>query len=186
MNFIDKSALNIAQSIRKYNSNAGSEIALKYALVLILNTSIAILLSLVICMFTGHVVDALISSAGFLLLRYFAGGLHLNSSLGCTLFSSLLVTLIAHSVFSYYNLGLYFNVVSVLILIFTAPSGIEGFSRIEKKYYPILKLIAIIIVFTNIFIFKSSVLSSTFLTTALLTTKPAFMIVDFIERRTQQ
>ncbi|CAG7625762.1 Accessory gene regulator protein B [Paenibacillus solanacearum] len=181
MNYIDRSATYIAQSIRKHNKNAGSEIALKYALTLLINTSSAIIVSLIICTLTDRFIYAMLSIVGFLVLRYFSGGLHLSSSFSCCLFSTCLITLVAHSSFLYFNLGFIINCIAFIILCKTAPNGIKGVSRIKPKYYPLLKLIALCIVSSN-FYFQSSVLATVFFSQSVLTTSLAYSIKDYIER----
>ncbi|UUZ93821.1 accessory gene regulator B family protein [Paenibacillus sp. P25] len=74
MNLIDRSASYLTQAIRNNNPNAGSETALKYSLILLINTGSAILISLMLSSITGRATYALLSVSGFLILRYFSGG----------------------------------------------------------------------------------------------------------------
>lgn len=181
MNFIDRSAVYLAQSIRKHNPEAGSEAVLKYALSLFINTSSAIFVSLVICSFTGKLAYAVLSIISFLILRYVSGGVHLSSSLSCCICSIMLITLAAHSSFSYAHLGFIMNCCAWVILLKTAPNGIQGYSRIDAKYYPVLKFVSLAIVSSNFF-FQSSVLSTVFFSQAMLTIPLAYWVRNYVER----
>ncbi|ANE48334.1 hypothetical protein SY83_20915 [Paenibacillus swuensis] len=182
MNIIDSTAQNIARSIRKHYPEAGSEIALRYSLSLIINSTTSMVLIFIISILTHRFYEAVIVLATFLLLRYFTGGVHLNSSLACCLFSVILLSSITFAEFNYYFLGVLFNIIAIIIFLIKAPEGIENISRIDRRYYPLLKLISILIVSTN-FIISSSLLSLVFITQAFFLTKLAYNIIHYIERR---
>jgi len=182
MNIIDKLALKIAVFVRKHNPDAGSEIALKYSASLLINTISATTISLTICAVTGHFWNGLAALFFFTLLRYVSGGFHLTSSLSCCLMTIGIMTLLAHADFEYWYLGFAFNILSILILLFKAPDGIEKISRIDPKYYPLLKVISVVLVASDFFI-HSSLLSAVFLTQALTLLQVSYRVFDFIERR---
>jgi len=93
-----------------------------------------------------------------------------------------IMTLLAHADFEYWYLGFAFNILSILILLFKAPDGIEKISRIDPKYYPLLKVISVVLVASDFFI-HSSLLSAVFLTQALTLLQVSYRVFDFIERR---
>ncbi|WP_240418930.1 accessory gene regulator B family protein [Paenibacillus periandrae] len=182
MNIIDHYSESIARSIRKHNSNAGSEIALKYALSLLINTTTAIVVSLLICTYFGHLDSCLMGIATFLAIRFITGGLHLSSSLSCCIMSILIFICVGLSAFSFNNFYLFIDLISILIFYKTAPNDIQFFSSLDAKFYPLLKLLAITFVLSNL-IFHSTVLTSAFFIQAILTTQPAYKLRDFIGRR---
>jgi accessory gene regulator B len=182
MNFIDKLALGIAQFIRNNHPDAGSEIALKYSLSLIINTLTALLISLAICLITGQTKSWVIVTFSLLLLRYFSGGFHLKSSLSCCIFTTSLITITSHLNFNYFYTGYFLDAISMLILLIKAPQGIENVSRVNPKYYPMLKIVAICIVLSNQF-FHCSILSSIFIAQSLTLLNTTFIFFDYIERR---
>src|SRR5690606_34134103 len=158
MNIIDQTAMYLARSIRKHNPQAASEAILKYALISVLNTVGVIAIVLSVCLFTGHFLDALIALTTYPLLRYFSGGVHLRSSVSCTVISSIVMILVAniHTWIPYHSIGFYMTIAAIMIALLLAPSGISNkISRIDEKYYPILKLIAVLIIASN-FYFQSS------------------------------
>jgi accessory gene regulator B len=183
MNFIDRTAERVAFFVRQNNPNAGSETALKYSFSLIFNTFISICISLLICLFTGHESQAIICISAFLLLRYLSGGVHLSSSVACCFVSVLITIVPAHMAFPYEKYGLSLDVISIIILLFRAPNGIENISNINPKYYPILKLFCVALVFSNILYFRTPILASVFLIQALSVTQTAYKVVNSLERR---
>lgn len=182
MNFIDRSALYIARAIRRNYPDAGSETALKYSLSLLINTFTSITAILVICAFTYHLTEGLVTILLFLILRFFSGGVHMHTSLSCCLASIIVLTAISHLEFNYFYLGALLDCATIVILLILAPQGIDNVSRVDHKYYPLLKIISVLMVASN-FIFHSSLVTAVFFTQALTLTKTAYQFVNFIERR---
>ncbi|WP_081823923.1 accessory gene regulator B family protein [Paenibacillus sp. UNC451MF] len=182
MNFIDQSAEYIAKSIRNNHSGAGSEIALKYSLILLINTSLSIVISMIICLATGHLLQCLVGIFAYMLIRFVTGGLHMSSSLSCCLLSIIIFNSIAITNFNYNSLFIFLDIVSICTFYITAPNNIQDISKINPKYYPILRILAILIVSSN-FYFQSTILTAAFFIQAFLTTKYSYTIRDFVERR---
>jgi accessory gene regulator B len=182
MNFIDRSAESIAKSIRRNHSDAGSEIALKYASSLLINTLVALTVALLISIMTGHVHQCLIAMVAFFPVRSVSGGMHMSSSLSCCMMSVLIFTIASFTDFNYSNIFIVIDIFSILILFITVPNNIQNVSSIDVKYYPLLKLIALLIVISNFFI-QSSILTASFIMTAFLTTPIAYKVRDLIEGR---
>lgn len=182
MNPIDSAASYLAKVIRKHNEHAGSEIALKYALSLTINTSLAITVSLLISLITNRFDEAIIGIGIFLLIRYVSGGVHLSSSVACCITSILIFITIANVPTEYTSISMYLNIISFIILFFTAPNNIKDVSRIPQKFYPLLKIVTLLIISSNFFI-KSTVFTAAFILQAVLTTKYTYKIINYFERR---
>ncbi|MEK3909854.1 accessory gene regulator B family protein [Paenibacillus sp. FSL H7-0331] len=182
MNFIDYYSESIAKSIRKYNANAGSEAVLKYALSLLINTTTAVIISLLISAFAGHFTACLVGIIAFVAIRSITGGLHLSSSLSCCIFSVFIFICVGFSTFTFNYYYLFIDLISILIYYRTAPNDIQNMSSLDPKFYPLLKGVAIMLVLSNL-IFQSTVLTSAFFIQAILTTQPAYKLRDIIERR---
>jgi accessory gene regulator B len=182
MNFIDRASRYLAISIRNHNPNAASEKALFYSLSLIINTLTSISTVLIISLMTGHLQEALIVIFSYILLRYFSGGVHMNTSLACCITSILIFIIAAHSSFSYAPFGMTLDIISISILLVTAPNNIMKVSRMKPSYYPILKVISIVIVTSNLF-FQIPVVSVSFIIQAILTTKFGLGFTKLFERR---
>ncbi|MCR8631040.1 accessory gene regulator B family protein [Paenibacillus radicis (ex Xue et al. 2023)] len=182
MNFIDKSATLIASSIRKNNPQAASQAVLFYALSLLINVTLTIIIVIFISSFTNHLSKALLVILCYTLLRIVSGGAHLASSLACCIASSIIFITASHLEYDFFYIGFILNTAALLILLKTAPQGIEGVSRIDKKYYPLLKLISVAIVFSNYY-FQMDLLSTAFFIQALHTTKLFENSIHYLERR---
>lgn len=182
MNIIEKASLRIAKSIRANYPEAASEDVLKFSLIILINTLSAIIISLIICGVTGHFLAGVIAIFSYTLLRFFSGGVHLSSSVSCCILSILIFVTIAHVSYSYWYTGFILDLISIIILIFTAPSGIDQVTQVDPKYYPYLKIISIFIVSINLFI-HSDIVSSAFFIQAMLTTSLSYKVVYIIERR---
>ncbi|NHN31358.1 accessory gene regulator B family protein [Paenibacillus agricola] len=182
MNFIDKSATYVANSIRTNHPQAASQTVLFYALSLIINSTLTVITVVIIASLTGYLYEAVAVIFFYTLLRYVSGGSHLASSLACCITSSVIFLLAAHVNYNFFYTGLLLNTAAIAILLKTAPQGIENISRIDKKYYPLLKIFSVIIVASNYF-FQLDFLSTAFFIQALHTTKLFGNIIHQIERR---
>lgn len=181
MRIIDSLATKLARSIRVNYQDAASEKSLKYALILLINTIITISIIFIICLFTHHLFEGFIVVTYFFVLRYISGGAHLYTSEACTMTSIIILTSIAHLHFNYWNYGFIINTVAVIVFCIYAPEGInQKVSKINPKYYPLLKIISILMVSSN-FIFHSFMLSVLCITQAFFLTKPAYKLIDFMK-----
>ncbi|MGO4375415.1 accessory gene regulator B family protein, partial [Paenibacillus sp. MCAF20] len=118
-------------------------------------------LSLLIGVFTGRVFEVAIVLIGFALLRQASGGLHLKSGLKCVAVSTAGATILSFVELSQVYMLASTGIAVTLALIF-APTNIEKQSRIPHKYYPALKLLAVLMVSSN-FLIQSDVLAAAFL-----------------------
>jgi accessory gene regulator B len=182
MNVIDKAALAIAHSIRRNYSDAASIDVLKFSLGILINTFCAIFISFTICFFTQHFHQVILVTLVLLFIRFISGGIHLNSSLSCCIVSIIILTMLAHIDFQYRVLGFIFDSISCIIFVLRAPNGIQNVSTLDPKYYPFLKFLAVITIFSNLFI-QSSMLSALYFIQALIITKTAFSLKKYLERR---
>jgi accessory gene regulator B len=134
---------------------------LKHSVGIILNVLFIVGLTIGMSLITGKVKEASLLLLMFAILRQMTGGIHLKSGIGCVLTTS--ITCIALSFLSLnYNWTIAATILSIVLILIYAPSGIEKQSRIPKRYYPFLKCIAVALVGTNL-IFASSVIAISFL-----------------------
>ncbi|MFX3633010.1 MAG: accessory gene regulator B family protein [Candidatus Pristimantibacillus sp.] len=166
----------IAIAIKSADPDASSIAVLKYSLINLINLWIFMAVVLIISLFTGDVTRALVAIIAFPLLRYFSGGLHFKSMNVCNVISSILVLICVYCSISFWYTGLVINVLALIILLITAPSNM-GRNTLDKKYYPLLKLIVGIIVSSN-FLFNSEVLSLVFFIQALTTIPTMQKLLD--------
>jgi len=137
-----------------------SEAVMKYSLTLIINGTSIIGLSLLISLVTGRFYEALTVLIAFALLRQMSGGIHLKSGTVCMVVSTVGVTLLSYASFSTeYVYG--FTAVAALLALIYAPSRIEKQSRINPKYYPLLRVYSVLLISIN-FLIGSPVIAASF------------------------
>lgn len=152
----------IATGIKKVVPEAPQSVeVLKYAISFILNAFFIIGASLLISLFTGKVIEVTIILIGYALLRQVSGGVHLESGTLCIVISTAGATALSFVSFDRNTLVLV-TVVSLLLALVYAPSRIDKQTRIPAKYYPVLKLLSLLIISSSFFI-HSAALASAFL-----------------------
>lgn len=138
-----------------------SPAVLKFAIAVILNVFFIISLTLAVSLLTDRTGEALQILISFALLRQVSGGAHLRSGMACVLLTAGLFT-----VLSFVDVNstviLLMNGISLLIVLWLAPLGIERQTRIPRAHWPKLRLIAALLVVMN-FAVGSSVIAASFL-----------------------
>lgn len=137
-----------------------SEQVLAYSISFLLNTVSVILLTLLVSLFTGRIVETVIVMFSFALLRQVSGGYHFGSAWLCIVMSTAVLTAMTFANFGY-PIIIILTTISLLLALRFAPSRIEKQTRIPKKYYPMLKVLSLLIISTS-FIFDSPVLTTAF------------------------
>ena len=163
---IDILSLKIATVIKQAAPDSPQSVeVLKYALCAILNAVFIICLSLLIGVFTGKIMGVIMVLIGFAVLRQTSGGYHLDSGTWCIIVSTAGVTLVSFAEFGQFASHWITTVALILALLF-APSRIEKQTRIPTKYFPMLKLLSILIISMN-YALQLPVLSAAFLVQGL-------------------
>ncbi|WNS45823.1 accessory gene regulator B family protein [Paenibacillus sp. MMS20-IR301] len=124
---------------------------LKFAIAVVLNVVFIISLTVAVSFLTDKTGEAVQILISFALLRQVSGGVHLKSGTACILFTTALFT-----VLSFVNVSplfvLLMNMISLGLVLWLAPIGIERQTRIPRRHWPKLKVIAALMVVSNIFI----------------------------------
>ncbi|WP_379161833.1 accessory gene regulator ArgB-like protein [Paenibacillus sp. sgz5001063] len=132
-----------------------------FAISMMLNLLFIVAATLGISLYNGRTVDVVITLISFAILRQLTGGMHLRSNLRCAIASTLLFTGI-----SLLSLGQFWIITAtaaaIIIICIFAPVGISQQSTIPSKYYPYMKLAAIVLVAFN-FLILSPALAFSFL-----------------------
>ncbi|WP_341282283.1 accessory gene regulator B family protein [Paenibacillus sp. FSL H8-0537] len=139
-----------------------SEARLQYALSLILNALFIISGALLIALFTGKLGGVLAALISFAVLRQASGGLHLKSGTMCVVVSIGVATALSFTPAFSSGTLLVINSINLLLALLFAPSDIEKQSRISRRFYPVLKLISVVIISSNLWI-ESSIIALTLL-----------------------
>jgi len=148
---IDSLAGKIAVALKNTNQDETPSVAvMKFALIVVINTALTVFLSLTISLILGSAIDTLIVLCFFGLLHFFSGGYHFKSAMTCTIVSTLTFVLIPHIPISR-DIAYVLTLCSLILILIFAPSNIKNAARIPEKYFPLLKLISIIIVISTVF-----------------------------------
>lgn len=165
---IESMAESLAVSIHSNYPSSSPVAVLKFGLISIINLIITIFIVLMIGSLTNHFIPALIAVVGFPILRYFSGGIHLRSANMCNVVTSSFMLISVYIPVQYWYNGFILHMVTIILLLLYAPSGIKR-SKLDPEHYPKLKMIAVMIVLTNL-AFQTSVLTVAFFIQAVLTT----------------
>lgn len=158
---IEKMAERIALTMKRINPDETASVeVMKFSLSLLINLMAITTLSLAIGALTGKFSETLLVLVSIAILRQVSGGIHLKTSEACVIFSTLAVVAIPHLPINEKWCIILTIVSAVLVLIF-APSRIEEQTRIPRKYWPLLKIIAFLIVSSN-FLLQSGILACAF------------------------
>lgn len=163
---IEPLAQKLAVHIKSVVPDHPSSVAvLKHSIAISLNAVSIVLITLLLSWFTGKTKEAAILLVMFALLRQLTGGIHLKTGLGCIAVTSLSFTVLSFvTMDNWWTIGA--TLVSMVLILMYAPAGIERQSKIPPRFYPILKLIAFILVGTNVLIL-SPILAVCFLAQSL-------------------
>ncbi|MEB4785087.1 accessory gene regulator B family protein [Paenibacillus jamilae] len=165
---IEPLALRMAQHIKNVvPEHPASVPVLKHALAVTLNLVFITGLTLAISAFTGRISEVLIIMASFAFLRQMTGGIHLKSGMGCVVVSTLLFTGLSFITLDHEWIMITTGISMILILFF-APAGIEKQTRIPPKYFPLLKVLALCVIALSFYFANPFVAISFFAQTLLL------------------
>jgi accessory gene regulator B len=178
---IETIANRIAVSINNNHPESSSVAVLKYALIAVINLIVTMSIVFIIAAITGDVIPAIVAIVAFPVLRYVSGGLHLSSSNMCNILTASFMLIAIYTPNNFWYNGFILNILTIIVLFLCAPSGIKR-SKLDKKYYPILKFIAILLVSTN-FLLQSHVLSIVFFIQSLTTTKLFQICIELLEAK---
>ncbi len=155
---VEALALRIAEAIKKIEPDKTASVkVMKFSLELIMNSLITFFLIGVVGLITGAFGKTMMGLGAFMILRFFSGGLHLRKAMHCSLLSTLLIAAAPHISLSEPLIIVIGGANLILMLIF-APANIEGHARVQRKYFPLLKLISVALVSIN-FVFLSSTIA---------------------------
>lgn len=159
---IDSTALKLATLIKKANPDETTSIEImRYSLIIFLNGSLIVTESLLIGRITGRLYETALVLLALAILRFFSGGFHMSSSLGCNLVSTGICTVLPH-VAGFFSSWTHLLTILSLILVIAFAPVVDKHTRVRKDKYPLLKLISAMIVCSN-FILNSGVIGLTFL-----------------------
>ncbi|KIL42046.1 hypothetical protein SD70_02345 [Gordoniibacillus kamchatkensis] len=146
---IENAAHWLAARIKRANPEETTSVEImRFSLIILINAISIFLFSSLVGFLTGKLVDTLIVFVLMCVLRFLSGGHHLSTPTGCIALSTIVVSLVPH-IHITSMLVMVFNGISLLLILFLAPAGLEGHTRVPKEYYPLFKGISALMVLSN-------------------------------------
>jgi accessory gene regulator B len=161
-------SLQIARAIKSVDEeNTASIEVMKFSIEALLNTLVTVIVVFIVGWLTGTLGETIIALVATGLLRFISGGYHLKNAVFCTIVSTIVISISPYIHWDH-NWRLILLLPSCILLAIFAPSGIEGHARIDKKYFPLLKIGSVLMVCSNLY-FDSATLATVFFIQALST-----------------
>jgi accessory gene regulator B len=155
---IETLAEKMAFSIKKANEQETASLAvMKFALIIIINLIIPIIVSLLIGAATGNFLETLFSLSAFITIRMLSGGYHFSSPIPCMTAMIIAVSLPPHLALPE-NWTVYLTTASLFLFFMLAPSNLRGYHTMPEKYYPMLKIASVLLVCSN-YLISSQILA---------------------------
>jgi len=145
--------------------NTHSVEVMQYSLNIILNTSFISLISVMIGMLTGRLEESILFLITFALIRFCSGGFHMRSAMACNFVSILLCLVISNVPTLTKDVFWIINVLNIVFMVLFAPHPDKN-AQLQKKWYPLMKLLSILFVSSNLII-NSSVMALAFFAQSL-------------------
>lgn len=156
----------IAISIKNMDRNGTASVpVMKFALIILFNYSIPVVISLVIGAFCGTFGSTLLSLLTFTVIRMLSGGYHFKSSTIC-MTAMIIVGVIPPFISISGEWVFILNFMSIILVLWLAPSKMRGYHRMPEKYYPLMKVASALLISTN-FAIASEIMALVFAVQAL-------------------
>lgn len=150
-----------ARLIKKANPEETSSIeVMRFGLIMVYGTTLTILLSIPISITLGTLSKTVYVLAAFAFLRFFSGGFHFSNAELCSISSAIGSVCIPFFQISD-ELSFSLIILSAVLMVVLAPRGINQSKIFKQEHYPLLKIVSVSIVLTNLLIF-SDLLTITF------------------------
>jgi accessory gene regulator B len=163
---IERIAHKMAISIKRAAPEHPASIeVLAFPISAILNAVLIIVISIGISFLTNRISETATVLIGYALLRQISGGVHLKSGDFCVIVSVTGATILAQADFTQ-SIITTLTIASVLLAFIFSPSRIENQTRIPERFYPLLKVLSVLLIASN-FLINSSVLAAAFFVQSL-------------------
>ncbi|KIL36018.1 hypothetical protein SD71_11900 [Cohnella kolymensis] len=148
---IEALATRIAVKLKEANpKDTASVEVMRYALIGILHNAITFSAAFLIGLLLGKLLATFLAAVSFMALRFVSGGYHFKTPLSCFIFSTIIfiaIPFIPLQSDSYWIV----NTISLALTAIFAPSNIKEHIQVSEKYFPLFKLISVVIVVINYF-----------------------------------
>jgi len=165
---IDDLSMKISLYLKeKYPQEMPSISIMKYSIKFLISNIIPLLIIMVLAIIFSKGTEVMTAVLGFSALRIVSGGYHLKSATYCIVVSTIMIFAISSlsSFIGKYNILLL--CLSLLLILVFAPSNIAKMTRIKEQNYYVFKIIALLIVSSNL-IFQNEILTTSYFIQSLL------------------
>lgn len=148
---IEAFATRIAVKLKEANPKETASVeVMRYALIGIIHNAITFATAFLIGLLLGELLGTFLAAVSFMALRFVSGGYHFKTPLSCFIFSTIIFISIP---FITLNSDAYWivNTISLVLAAIFAPSNIKEHIQVSEKYFPLFKLISVLIVGINYF-----------------------------------
>lgn len=146
---IESVAERLAIKIKNANHAETTSVpVMKFALIIVINFVIPVLIAGLIGVFTGKLSETLLNIIVFVAIRMLSGGYHFEKPIPCILATTCIMSLPPHIDIAENAIWI-INAASLLVFILLAPANMKGYNTMPEKYYPVLKAISTVIVASN-------------------------------------
>jgi accessory gene regulator B len=128
---------------------------MKFALIIVINFTIPVTASLAFGVLTGKWLETLTAMAYLIPLRMISGGYHFESPIPCMLVTFAIIALPPQLVLPGQWTWI-LTAVSLALFLAFAPSNLKGYNTIPEKYYPLLKVVSVLIAGSNFFLLSGT------------------------------
>ncbi|MBP3962275.1 accessory gene regulator B family protein [Paenibacillus lignilyticus] len=145
---LQKTAATLHAKMTESGAIAPSVPVIKYALEIMLNTITIASLVLIIGLVSGEPLKTAGLLVVFAVIRFISGGYHLPTNVSCIAASTVVLSVLPHVVIP--ELWMYgLTAASLVMMAVLAPANYDKYATISPKYYPLMKVIACLIVASN-------------------------------------
>lgn len=146
---IDSWSEKIAVSIKQANVRETASVeVMAFALTILFNFAIPVIVSLLIGLLTGALPETALSVAAFVVLRMLSGGYHFRSPVPCML-AMIAITATPPHIRLPEEWTFILTAAALTLAICLAPSNMRGYNTMPAKYYPLLKAASVVLVCGN-------------------------------------
>lgn len=165
---IEQLAGKIAVKIKEASPEETASVeVMKFALIGLLQNGITITAALIAGLLTGTFFEVLLAVVSFMMLRLVSGGFHFSSMLACALFSFSVFVAIPFIPLNQPAI-IVLNAASFILCLVFSPSNIKEHIRVSEKYFFIFKVLSILMIGINFWLFNPIIALGFFVQSLLL------------------
>ncbi|WP_164763005.1 accessory gene regulator B family protein [Paenibacillus humicus] len=158
-------ATNLHENMRRAGVDPPPIGVIAYSLDIIANTVSITAATLAIGLMSGNLSGMMTCLGALAALRFVSGGVHLPTSAACIALSTAIITTIPYLPLSP-GVNQTITAAAFIIVAVRATTNYDKHARIPRKYYPLMRIVACVIVASN-FVIASDILALTYIVQAV-------------------